>query len=86
MIGVSTGYFFVVVLVLVYGFRPLFVSIMSVSPRTGAIATPENQNIYNIGTFMYFAVAFYVYYAILKSFKAKLAAKASTTTAEANPD
>ena len=48
VVGISTGYFFVVVLLLVYGFRPLFVSIMSVSPRHGGLATPDNQNIYNI--------------------------------------
>ena len=87
VIGLSTAYFVVVALFLCYGIRILIISLMTVSPTHGGLATPENQRLLNVGTFLYLAAALWLYTVLLKSFKAKLDAKRNTSsTAEANPD
>ena len=86
VVGLSTAYFVVVVLLLGYGIRPLFISIMAVSPRHGGLATPDNQKLQTVGTFAYLVVAGYVYTLIIRSFKAKLAAKEETPKVEANSE
>lgn len=86
VVGISTAYFVVVVLLLGYGLRPLFISVMTVSPRHGGLATPANQKLENIGTFVYLTIAGYLYYITIKSFHAKLAAKEKTPAVEANPE
>ena len=42
VLGCSTAYFFVVVLLLGYGIRPLLMLALKASPQSGRIATPEN--------------------------------------------
>ena len=87
MIGISTGYFFVVVLILGYALRPLFLMAMTVSPRHGGLATPENHKLENIGTVVYLTMAGYVYYIIMKSLKAKAnAAKENAPAVAANSE
>jgi len=75
VVGCSTVFWLGVALLLTYGLRPLFLNALSVSPRHGGIATPENQNLVTMGTFAYFATALWVYSNILKSFKGKAADK-----------
>ena len=87
MVGISTAYFVVVVLLLGYGLRPLFIMAMTVSPRHGGLATPENQKLLNIGTFVYLSVACWFYYVIIRSIKAKVdAAKENAPAVESNPE
>jgi len=66
------------VLLFCYGLRPLLIYLLSVSPNNGRLATKENQNVLNIGTFVFFAIAFWIYSLIVKSFKVQKAAKSDT--------
>ena len=75
VIGFSTIFWLGVALLMAYGLRPLFLSALSVSPRTGHVASPENQNLVNMGTFAYFATALWIYSRMLNSFKSKTATK-----------
>ena len=43
VVGISTAYFFVMVLFLVYVIRPIFISIMAVSHVHGGLHTRENK-------------------------------------------
>ena len=88
VVACSTAYFVVLLLLLGYGFRPLFMMAMTVSPRNGRLATDENHRLENIGTFVYLAVGVWFYYSvIIKSLKAKYGKKEEATpTVEANPE
>ena len=61
VVGISTAYFFVMVLFLVYVIRPIFIAIMAVSPIHGGLATAQNHKLENIGTVIYLAVAGWIY-------------------------
>ena len=82
MIGLSFGYFTVVFIILVYVIRRLLILIMTVSPNHGGIATHKNQKLLTIGTLSYLALALWVYSILIRSFKAKLAAKKEVVTGE----
>jgi len=86
VVACSLAYALVVVLFLVYAIRPLLMLAMSAFPKHGGLATNENQKLLNIGTFAYLALAFWVYSVMIRSFKAKLAAKKEERKVEAAPD
>ena len=65
VIAVSTGYFVVLLLFLGYALRPLFIYIMTVSPRRTVLATPNNHEIEAIGTFVYLAVGVWIYFSVV---------------------
>jgi hypothetical protein len=88
IVACSTAYFVVLLLLLGYGFRPLFMMAMTVSPRNGGLATSANKEFEKLCAFVYLAVgvSFY-YFVILKSLKAKYGKKEEATpTVEANPE
>ena len=86
VVGISTAYFFVMVLFLVYVIRPLFISVMTVSPTHGGLATPENYKLENVGTMIYLAVAGWIYSRIVKAFKPKALTKQKSSSVEGNSE
>ena len=79
VVGCSLGYFFVVLILLVFVVKPLMILVMSASPKHGGIATHDNHKLLNIATVTYLAVALWIYSVLIRSFKAKLAAKENVT-------
>jgi len=69
VVGISTGFWLVNAFLFAYVLRPIFINALSVSPRNGRIATPENEQTVSFVTFAYFAVSFWAYLRILKSLK-----------------
>jgi len=87
VLALSTAYFFVVAIFLAYALRPLLMLLVKASPHTGRIATQENQNLLNIGTFVYLAGALWLHHILLRSFSAKRMTPKQTSTADqVNPD
>lgn len=86
VVGISTAFWLGVGLLLTYGLRPLFINLLAVSPRHGGVATPDNQNLVNVGTFAYFAAALWIYSNILKSLKGKAVVKVETPVVNAKSE
>jgi len=80
-VGLSTVFWLGIFLLFVFGLKPLFKkAITGASYRHGVAVTNENetQELFNVATFIYFAISFWIFIVISRSIQTKKEVKEET--------